>query len=350
MKKLLWEKLYRLNKPADFSKEGIKDILVIRRKNIGDMICAIPLLKTLRREFPNAYITVLADESNSEILEGTSFINEVIVYKKQGFSKNKYIGYRRLLNQNKRSFDLAIAAKPGFSSLLAYITSISGAKFRMGCKPEKWHPLQSCYNFPVKMPENWNSMHIVDSLLEFAKALDISNPVRDISIEPIQESRKKVKDFFKENNISPHDKIVVFNISNNRPECTWSLQRFKKLGDGLSKKYGAVCLISSTSSDMDKAINLSKQINGRSFYFPTPKVMDFAALVKDAALLVCGEGGAMHVGAAVQTQTISLWGQQQILDRWMPIGEKQFALDKGKSVDAISPEDILELIESNGIL
>ena len=232
-------------------KNDIKNILIIRRNNIGDMICAIPVLRTIRKEFPQAHITVLADGTNAGIIEGASFIDSLLVLKKDNdIYKNKYIACWKLLHQtNKKKFDLAIALKIGFSSTLSLITLISGARLRLGCVPEKWHPLQLCYNLPVKGYKRWKSMHQIDALFEFIKTMGIEKPVKDISIEITPQARNKVKIFFEETNMLHNNiknpplptlskggeggfpgknNIVVFNISNNKPENTWSIERFKE--------------------------------------------------------------------------------------------------------------------------
>ncbi len=331
-------------------KNDIKNILIIRRNNIGDMICAIPVLRTIRKEFPQAHITVLADSTNAGIIEGASFIDSLLIFKKNhGIYKNKYIGCRRLFHQTKKEFDLTIALKIGFSSTLSLMTLISGAKIRMGCTPEKWHPLQLCYNLPVKGWKKWKSMHQIDALFEFIKTIGIENPVKNISIELTHDSKNKVRNFFKENKIQADNNIVVFNISNNKPENTWSIERFRQVSDILLKQYRVNCIITSSPADKDKAKGLLKEINNNTAYFETPKVMDFAALVAESALLICGEGGAMHIGAGVHTPTISLWGKHRPV-KWMPYGEQQFVIKKDEYVNSISAEDVLEVIKKNNLL
>ena len=156
-------------------KNDIKNILIIRRNNIGDMICAIPVLRTIRMEFPQAHITVLADGTNAGIIEGASFIDSLLIFKKNhGIYKNKYIGCWRLFYQTKKEFDLAIALKIGFLSTLSLITLISGARLRMGCVSEKWHLLQLCYNLYVRGWKKWKSMHQIDALFEFIKTINES--------------------------------------------------------------------------------------------------------------------------------------------------------------------------------
>ncbi|GBE05969.1 MAG TPA: lipopolysaccharide heptosyltransferase family protein [Nitrospirae bacterium] len=333
----------------DIRKDKIKNILVVRRNNIGDMICAIPMLRTLRKEFPAAHITVLADKSNAGIIKGASFIDDLLVYEKEGSRANKYLGYYRTLEQKKRVFDLVITAKAGFSSLLAFISLASGAGIRMGCVPDKWHPMQICYNLPVKNCRRWKSLHQVDGLLEFIKTIGIKNTVKDINIEIAQSSRDMVSDFFQKNAITGSDNIVVFNVSNNKPENTWPIERFRETAGILSDHYKITFLIASASSDKDGAVRLSEETGLRSFYFESPGVMDFAALAAASDLLICGEGGAMHIGSGVNTPTVSLWSTLRPV-KWTPRGEKQLVIKKGGHVTSISAEDVLEVIKNNNLL
>ena len=95
--------------------ENIKNILVIRRNNAGDMICAIPVFRTLKKQFPDASITVLAESSNAHVIRGASFIDNLLVYEKgEGIYRNKYLNYWRLFRENRTKFDLVIVLKVGF--------------------------------------------------------------------------------------------------------------------------------------------------------------------------------------------------------------------------------------------
>jgi len=337
----------------NIEKNNIKSILIIRRKNIGDIICAIPVFKAIRREFPFAFIAVMTDEISSGILKGASFVDDVILYKKEtGIYKNKYIACWKMFRDYKRNFDIAIALKPKFSSFLASITYLSGAKLRVGCLPHNgWHPLQKCYNLPISYKMQWSKMHIIDALGDFTKTIGIiSNyDVRDISIEINPDSIKRVEQFFEKNKINNINNIVVLNISCNKPENLWGLNNFKKLSEILFVNYKALCIITSTQQDKESAVSLSKKVSGSSFYFETPTIMDFAALVSKSNLLICGEGGAMHIGVAVDIPTISLWSTLRPL-KWKPIGSKHYVIRNYSHVNHISVEYIMNIINDNNLL
>jgi len=332
-------------------KGNIHNILVIRRNNIGDMICALPALKTLRREFPEASLTVLAESTNSIIIKDAPYVDHLIVYKKgRGIYKNKYLNFWRLFRENKVTFDLVIVLKAGFSSTSALMTLISGARYRMGCIPEKWHPLQLIYNLPLKVQEYWHPLHIKDIFLEIIKPLGIENPVRDISFSIPEESKERVRSFFKKNGIRERDNVIVFNISNNRADTMWPIEKFKETAEHIAKEHTAVFVITSVPADREKAVRLSSEISNAFSFDEVAKIMDFAALTAEADILICGEGGSMHIGASVNTPTISLWGGTASVANWMHRDLKQFMVRKGAHVNSIDAEDILAVIEKNKLL
>ena len=57
-------------------------ILVIRRDNIGDLVCTTPLLAALRRAKPGAWIGALVNSYNAPVLERNPDVDAVIPYRK----------------------------------------------------------------------------------------------------------------------------------------------------------------------------------------------------------------------------------------------------------------------------
>ena len=57
-------------------------ILVIRRDNIGDLVCTTPLLAALRERYPAAHIAALVNSYNAAVLDGNPHVDEVHRYTK----------------------------------------------------------------------------------------------------------------------------------------------------------------------------------------------------------------------------------------------------------------------------
>ena len=68
-----------------------------------------PTLQSLKKEFPNSKITVLAPESVRESLEQDSMIDEVLPLKTGGRMSVFSYGLSRLRELRERNFDLAVA-------------------------------------------------------------------------------------------------------------------------------------------------------------------------------------------------------------------------------------------------
>ena len=144
--------------------------------------------------------------------------------------------------------------------------------------------------------------------------------------------------------------MIVYNISNNRQDNMWPSERFRETAELLSKHYSAAHIITAVPSDREKAEALANEMEN-AFYFPEKsKFMDFAALVEESDLLICGEGGSMHIGASVHTPVISLWGYTASVGNWMHKTEKQFMLKKGDHVTTITPSDVLDVVIENDLL
>ena len=68
----------------------MKQILVIRRDNIGDLVCTTPLFTALRKRFPDAWIGAFVNSYNAPVLDRNPDLNEVISY-----TKLKHLGAQR---------------------------------------------------------------------------------------------------------------------------------------------------------------------------------------------------------------------------------------------------------------
>jgi len=58
-------------------------ILVIRRDNIGDLVCTTPLIFALRERFPFAHIAALVNTYNEPVLSGNAAIDAVYTCEKR---------------------------------------------------------------------------------------------------------------------------------------------------------------------------------------------------------------------------------------------------------------------------
>jgi ADP-heptose:LPS heptosyltransferase len=67
---------------VDPVKPDAMKVLVIRRDNIGDLVCTTPMIRTLRQHYPDAWIASLVTRYNDEVLADNSDLDAVLAYQK----------------------------------------------------------------------------------------------------------------------------------------------------------------------------------------------------------------------------------------------------------------------------
>src|SRR5258708_4258520 len=96
-------------------------ILVIRRDNIGDLVCTTPLFAAVRTRYPQAHVAALVNSYNAAVLDGNPHLDAVHSYTKL---KHRLPGESRLgilfarvqmlARLRREHFDYVVLAKAGF--------------------------------------------------------------------------------------------------------------------------------------------------------------------------------------------------------------------------------------------
>ncbi|MBA3070685.1 MAG: glycosyltransferase family 9 protein, partial [Nitrospirae bacterium] len=112
---------------------GIKKILVIKLRHIGDVLLSVPVFRALRENFPEAHIAALVNSGTEEVLETSPFITEIIAFdrsiKKMNFVHRytKEISFLKMMR--RKGFDMAVDLTGGDRA--AIISFVSGAAYRL---------------------------------------------------------------------------------------------------------------------------------------------------------------------------------------------------------------------------
>ena len=92
-------------------------ILVVRRDNIGDLVCTTPLFTALRQRFPEAWIGALVNSYNAPVLQGNPDLSEIFACRKlkhreEGDSllSDLWTRYRLITALRRQSLDYIVLA------------------------------------------------------------------------------------------------------------------------------------------------------------------------------------------------------------------------------------------------
>ena len=86
-----------------------RNICICRIDRMGDLIISTPVIKIIRKIWPNSNITLLASSLNAKVLQKSSLIDEtIIIENKSDIFKN----YKNLKKIQRKSFDLFLNLSP----------------------------------------------------------------------------------------------------------------------------------------------------------------------------------------------------------------------------------------------
>ncbi len=101
--------------PNEEVVRDVKRILVIRLDELGDMVLSVPFIRELRRNFPQAHISLVVKNDIYELVELCPYVDDIYGYKRDfgflSFFKN-CINMRRFIHDNDLEYyDLAIVPR-----------------------------------------------------------------------------------------------------------------------------------------------------------------------------------------------------------------------------------------------
>lgn len=350
---------------------SLRRILVVRRDNIGDLICTTPFLRALRQALPDAHIVVLVNSYNHSVLLGNPDVDEVLSYEKlkhrEGFFGKLtavFVRVRLLLGMRSRGFDLAILAKSGFDRHGLRMARWAGAKRILGFAP-RHGGLATGLSDPVRA-ESQQLMHEVLVVAQLGNAMGISSVPENLRIFP---NRKLTADYRQRLSLScqtTEKRWLALHISAREKSRQWPAEKFieliEQIGRSTNMPHLGFALFWSPGAvdnpthpgDDDKAAKILRGTTQHCVVaFNTIRLEELISGIAACDAFVGADGGAMHVAAALGVPVIALFENSEAKRlHWYPwqvahrlLQPSTFAVEDIK-VEAVS-QAIRELLSPN---
>jgi ADP-heptose:LPS heptosyltransferase len=330
-------------------------ILIIRRDNIGDLVCTTPAIHAVRERFPDAKIGVLVNTYNADVILNNPDVNEIFVYEKAKHApgKHKLSVWRDNLGVLQRirraRYDVAVGCG-SYSPRLARYTFLTGARKRIGYLRDPGKSLG--YNAPVL--ETVRPVHEVEKVFHLFSALDITGAPPPLRVYPAAAEVQHARDVLKASGIRGGRPLVALHISSRRPENRWPAEKFIELAQGIiHRRKAELMLLWSPGSeknvyhpgDDEKAELIRRSVQPSPAACSTGILRELIAALSVSAVVVCGDGGAMHIAAALGKPVVTIWGSTDPV-RWRPWGVRHVLLqDESRRAENISVEAVFGGLE-----
>jgi predicted lipopolysaccharide heptosyltransferase III len=312
------------------------NILVIRLRLVGDVVLTTPLIRALRRKYPDARLTYLVEPVAAPIVRNNPHLSSVIVAPKgRGLSRLRQdFALGRTLRRAK--YDIAIDLHGGPRA--AWFARVSGAPTRIGydITGRTW-----IYTHVVRRAADEAPRHAVVNQWDLLAPLDIAPP--DPSVDSLEmaddaAAARRVAARLAAAGITEAHPLVVIHVSAGNVFRRWPHESFEALVATLVRHdpHRRIVLTSGPSdANAARAIADAARIDLGPLAPAVPEVGEFDlaelhALVGRASMYIGGDSGPLHVAATTRTPIVALFGPT-LAERSMPWRDPRWAAE---SVDA----------------
>jgi len=308
----------RRKEQKQINPSKLNRVLVVRLDEIGDVVITTPFLRELRRNLPNAWITLAVKPEVHNLVELCPYVNEVVTYdwdtrgrfsKLQRHGRAFRLAWRHLL---WRRFDLAILPRWDIDIYHgSFVTYFSGARWRVSYS-ETISARKKCLNngfdqlFTHVLSDD-NVKHEVEHNLDVIRFLGWQVQGKRLELWDNEQDQAFAEEFLNAHQVKADDLLITLSIGARAARRVWPIDRFADLALWLRNFYGARLIVVGDSREQPLGETLERALGswvvnavGRT------TLRQSTALLKRCRLFVGNDTGPMHIAAAVGLPLIEL--------------------------------------------
>jgi ADP-heptose:LPS heptosyltransferase len=304
------------------SLDSVPKILIIRRDNIGDLVCTTPLIHALRRQIPDAWLGALVNSYNAPVLDGNPDLDEVFVYTKakhrsEDQSLPAILWQRLRMMHRLRRMQL--------DDIIIATTSPQPRVVRLAqwLKPKRIIGFGDLNGLDVALPLDNAKHHEVEDVFRVASLYGIAGAPPACRVHTPAAATPVL--------CVPSGTLTIgIHISARKPSQRWPAQRFAETIKAIATQGPARFMLLWSPGAEDnplhpgddaKAQEVMERVGAGATVIarPTQTLAELIAALAECNLLICADGGAMHLAAGLGLPIVCLFGNSGA-SRWSPWG------------------------------
>jgi lipopolysaccharide heptosyltransferase I len=284
-------------------------ILIVRLSALGDIVHAIPVLAAITRHWPSARVDWLVEHAYAPILSLVKGLHRRVVVRGPATAETAHTicfggltGYASAASHLRaQGYDAALDLQGLIKS--ATWARISGAERVIGFDPAHLRePLAGRLYSETVLPRD--GVHVIQKNLSLLSALGIGDARVELPLLPAA-STATLEAMA---SIGGAGKYIVINPGAAWPNKRWPAERFGALAAALFDRTQLRSFVTWGPSERDLADTVCRWSRGAAETAPPTSIADLAVLVRDAALVISGDTGPLHIAAAMAAPLVGLYG------------------------------------------
>jgi len=292
------------------------NIAVFSISGIGNTIFAVPMLRLLRQNYPDAKITLFVRFKAAKDLFGSCpYVDEINIVD-YSIVKGLINKFLLIFNLRRRKYDLNITAFPSEKREKNFFSYLIGAPVRVSHKYEKEKIADLGFLQTIRISVD-TTLHDLDQNLLLLQALgiNITHADRRLKVWIPKDDEMFALDYLKKllGEQKREEKIVIGFHAGSSDEFgmlhkRWGIHNFARLADMIINKYDAEVLLFGGPEEKDLKYGIAQLMKHSPVIVEKTSIQKDAALIKNCDLFVSNDSGNMNLALALGVKTIGLFG------------------------------------------
>lgn len=291
-------------------------ILVVRNDRLGDLVLTLPALEAVRRNWPQAHVSVLVSRYAAPLLAGSSLVDELIEDNPQ--DTGRQLGARL----REKAFDAALVLNTSTRNCLAVWASRIRTRVCWAYKAAGW----LAGNRRVYLHRSHPPVHEAEFALEFVRRLGGTCQLSDFSprlvVDPqaLRVARTRI-----ERDLGTHGPLFGVHPGNGNSAYNWPLDHYATLVSRLAVEGRVLVTGGPSERPLLEQLRsrLSPSARGEVLLVSDFALPQLVAALSQLSVLTASSTGPLHVAGALGTPVVGLFSPHpaHVPAKWAPLGE-----------------------------
>ncbi|KAM3109187.1 glycosyltransferase family 9 protein [Phormidesmis sp. 146-33] len=300
---------------------SVRNLLVMRLDNIGDVIMTSPVLRSLKENLPQARLTLMASPGGSLAAPLLPWVDDVITWRvlwqdlgRLAFDPRRE--WRLISKLSEHQFDAAVILTSFNQSPHppALICSLAGIPLRVGESKEKGG--NALTTEASSAPDH---THQVERNLGLIEAIGFEVRDRSLAIQIPEAAHRTGTNLLSQHGLAANAPFLLLNPWTSCQSRNYAADRFAIASHQLSKITGWKIVVTGVEKDRSHSGELFKVLGESAIdLIGATDLSTLAALIQRSKLMLSNNTSTMHLADATRTPSVILFAGTELESQWQP--------------------------------
>lgn len=311
-----------------FKRKRQKRILIIRTDRLGDVIMITPLVREIKKSFPDCYISVLTRPQTADVFKFNPYVDSIIT---DDLTKENFWNVVSQINEKKFTHGLLVfpTERAAFQMFWAGIKNRFMTGFRL------YSLITFCRG--VSRNKYKDLKHEADYCMDLARKIGVKTNNINVELFLSEEEKIKAEKILTDCGVPINSYKIFIHTGSGNSAPNWSEKKYYNLIVEILKRFNNknFSIILTAMEMSEEFLNNVKNLNDKRIFDISKSVValrDLIICISKADLFISSSTGPAHIADALNKKAIVLHCHRNVSSakHWGMLNDKSVNLEVSK--------------------